>query len=367
MLKVCLHSEVMSAGGPIHHIKNIAKYIDKSKVELYLATTEYGLYGQHVFRYFKPENIFIYPRENNIHQWNAERNMYPIAPERHPLYDFLNSKNIDILHDSQGGEPIFPTNIPLKIRKFQTNIFAGIDLSSGIEKVLSISRGVYNDWSKYVKNVNPALHARGSVVFLSTDYPASNDNLRKEFSIPNDAIVFGRSSNGYAGDEVNLLAYQKIQSDKTYFLAPAISEKQKQMIKDLELKNVIQMPVICDYEQMSKLYNTMDVLAHNRGESFGCAVSEAIMHGRPVISTGWSNRSYTSTNAQEELIADEKYCAIGRNNGEYVDHYAAIMQTLISGGRDYCAQEGKIFKERFLANGYAADRVVAGLQGLYLS
>lgn len=366
MIKVCLHSEVMSRGGVIHHVKNKIKYIDRSKFDVFLATTDKeGPYFQAITSYIKPENIFLYPRETNIHTWNLSLNRYPDAPLKHPLYQFLEEKHIDILHDYRGGEPIFPFNSrQIKVKKVETNIFAGADIDFPLDLILCISQGVFNSYLEKIKTTRPDLAQKAKVLPLSIDEPASSKNLRKELNISENTIVIGRASNFYVGDVINFQAYKQIESSNTMFLALNISNRHKEMIKSLGIKNIQVVEPIDSYERMSMYYNTLDIEAHNSGESFGCAVAEAIMHQVPVVTVGWNNFQYNFTNAHQELILDPAYCTQGTNDTENTEAYSAVLKKLILGGRDYCKDEGKKMKDRIFDKIYA-PRVVARLETLY--
>ena len=115
--------------------------------------------------------------------------------------------------------------------------------------------------------------------------PNINDNLRKELSIPDNAIVFGR----HGGDDTfNLLfAYNAIKNildrkKNIYFLFLNTN-------KFIEHSNVIYLNGTSDLEYKTKFINSCDAMLHARlqGESFGLAVAEFSIRNKPVIT--WLN------------------------------------------------------------------------------
>lgn len=334
MIKVLLHAEGTPPGGPTHHVKNILKYLDRNEFEVYFATTTHpGLnqgYMPHLMQYVDPKNFLHYNWEGIYQSWDAKTNKYPDAPAEHPLWDFINDKGIQILHDYRAGEFNFPLNKQgLNVKKVETNVFGGHDPETFLDVVLPISHGVMNVWRKKMhRNMDKV--GRCEVMPLSTDYPYSSEDLRSELGIPRDAIVIGRSSNGYAGDSLPFQAFARLQRPNLYFVAPSLGNwHRNDIIPGLNLSNFIELPVITSYERMSKMYNTLDILAHERGESFGCAVAEAEMHGVPVISRGWTNYKYSDTNAQEELFPDGTWCATGNDHNSFLDSYTNLMRQMI--------------------------------------
>ncbi len=366
MIRVCLHSENLSAGCMTHSVRNIARYINKNIFEVYLATTDTGCYGPEVLKEFKPSNVFVYRREpGKMYEYYPETGEYPEPVAEHPLYDWLESKKIDIVHDQRGGQAYFPLNSPrIKAKKIEYNIFGGFDAHEDIARSLCISQGVYNDWLLQMQRRAPHLAQRGMVLNPAVSFPDNNEDLRSELGIPSDYVVIGRSSNAGGGDIMNLQAYAKVENDKTIFLSPATHSLTEPLIKSLGIKNIVTMPLITDYRRMSMYYNTLDIAAHDRGESFGCSVAEALMHGTPVVSNGWSCGNYSPATAQEELIDDINYCAVGGNPQQRLMSYAGILQRLIRGGRDYCKSEGRRFQQRIMAK-CSAPVITRQLEQIY--
>lgn len=129
---------------------------------------------------------------------------------------------------------------------------------------------------------------RAGVFPFAIEKPASSENLRAKLGIPKDAFVLGRVGRPDPGihDPISLRAYEKIQSENTYFLALSAPENMIAEAAQMGLKNFVPLAPLTSPEDLSKFYNTIDVLAHARrdGETFGCNIAEAMIHGKPVVS-----------------------------------------------------------------------------------
>ncbi|MCK9416553.1 glycosyltransferase family 1 protein [Candidatus Dojkabacteria bacterium] len=120
--------------------------------------------------------------------------------------------------------------------------------------------------------------------------PDIKDNLRKELSIPNNAIVFGR----HGGAETFNVPYvqnvvRKIaENRKDIFFIFLYTNK----FTDDSLKNVIYLNGSEDLIYKVKFINTCDAMLHARivGETFGLAVAEFSLLNKPVITKLNNNR-----------------------------------------------------------------------------
>lgn len=366
-IKLCLHQENLSSGALTHSLRNTAKYIDRNQFELYLATTDVTCYGPEVLKQFAPENVFVYRREPGwMYEYIPATGEYPAPPEEHPLYDWLAEKQIDIIHDQRAGQAFFPLNSPkVTAKKIEYNVFAGYDATPDIARTLCISQGVYNDLAEqHQRRGTSHLISRLQMLNPAVSIPETTDDMRAELGISADMIVIGRSSNPGRGDTANFQAYARIQSDKTIFVTPELSQDQLQLMKDLNIRNAIVLPLITNYYDMSRYYNTIDINAHNRGESFGASVAESHTHAVPVVTFGWSRHQFTPATAHEELIWERDYCSDGPSYEAKLNEYCSMLNRLIHGGRAYCKSEGKRFQAR--ANQiWAAPVIVKQLERIY--
>lgn len=358
-INLAVFSRNLGSGGPIKHVRNILKYIDRTKFEPFLVTTITGSpdYAPEVRSQIPEANILDIPDSHFGWRQGSE---YEPAPNESPLYDWIANKGIHVLLAERNGERQFPLNADkIRCKKADINIFGGHDVSPDLGRSFCISKGVYNVWKRKMETAAPNRIRIGKIGYLSTDYPATTEDMRKELGIPESTIVFGRISNRWVADHVNLEAYKRVEDDNTLFLCPAFTQHHINWATRLGIKNIKFLDVIGGTMQnMSRLINTMDVICHHRSESFGCAVAEAIFHKRPVVTVGWSNGDYNDYNAHEELIQDPAYCS---KTHDPVQEYADILKRLKTYGREYCVKEGTEMLNR-LSRTHSVQVVIPALE-----
>ena len=118
--------------------------------------------------------------------------------------------------------------------------------------------------------------------------PESTDNLRAELGIPKNARVFGRHGGASTFDLnfVQQLVYQIAQNDpQTYFLflgTDRFCEAHEQ---------IIHLDASGDAFRKRAFINTCDAMLHARhsGETFGLAVGEFAIAGKPILTYSGSN------------------------------------------------------------------------------
>lgn len=118
------------------------------------------------------------------------------------------------------------------------------------------------------------------------DLPSIDSNLREQFNIPKDAIVFGRNGGLYSWnlkfvEEVILEVISK--RDDIYFIfqnTPQFSNHER----------IINIEATADMNYKVKFINTCDAMLHARheGESFGLSCGEFSSKNKPVITWGLS-------------------------------------------------------------------------------
>jgi glycosyltransferase involved in cell wall biosynthesis len=124
--------------------------------------------------------------------------------------------------------------------------------------------------------------------------PISSQLTGDKLNICENKFVFGRIARNdleiYSC--VNLVAYKQIEDDSTMFLYINPHPQAKKDAEILKIKNIIFLEGSVNSTEVSKIYNTFDVLCHSNilGETFGNTIGEAIAHGKPAIShEGYSN------------------------------------------------------------------------------
>lgn len=131
--------------------------------------------------------------------------------------------------------------------------------------------------------------------------PDTNENLRVELGIPNDAIVYGRHG-GYETFDMEWVRKVVIsvaeRKDNIYFLF-LNTEK----FSDPKLKNIIYLEGNSDMVYKTKFINSCDAMLHARikGESFGLAIAEFSIRNKPVLCSKFSS----SDKAHFELLGEK--------------------------------------------------------------
>lgn len=243
------------------------------------------------------------------------------------LTQILQKYDIDILHIHTSGRAEFPANnetiMSLPRAVVTTNQFElqnDSRASRFIGKILFVSHWLKDNKASWSRG-----DARADVLYNPIEMPSSNDGLREALRIPSDAFVFGRVGRADPGihDPISLRAYKKIETDKTYFLALSAPLPMIQEAKKLELRNFISLPATADPVELSRFYNSIDVLAHARkdGETFGLNIAEAMIHGKPVVS-----HLCSAMNAQIEVIGSTGFVVEQDDVNSYASKLSELMK-----------------------------------------
>ena len=262
-------------------------------------------------------------RETEFADLIDQRRMIPYAsiPE---AVEILKELQPDILHHTAAGIAEFPMipgirDIIPKTKLVQTAVFSNKNDHLKLDAVIHVSR--------HVKNIREFVNTDGEYVIGNPiENSLTEENLRKELNIDKDIFVFGHigrpDPNTY--DNTNLIAYSKIEDEKTCFILMGVDELAKSTLEELGIKNYRLIPKTIDRVKLSKFYNTINVLAHCRkdGECASAVISSALAHGIPILS------AYGAPfNGHIEQIGDCGWVVLKDD----VDEYARIMKSLILG------------------------------------
>lgn len=119
------------------------------------------------------------------------------------------------------------------------------------------------------------------VVPMIVEFPVHTQNLRKELGIPPDAVVFAR----YGGRNTfdipwawDVIAETLARSNNIFFLFANTDMK-------LRHERIIDLPAIYDTVEKRKFVNSCNAMLHARelGETFGIAVGEFAVCGKPIV------------------------------------------------------------------------------------
>lgn len=330
-IRVLVYLQTASNGGVIHHFVNLIRHMDKERFEFFYCTINpAGSYHQVLVDLVGASHTLVTSIAPE-HDYQSSTNTYGPPPADHPLFHFIAQHQIDILIGQRAGIPEFPFNKRIPGCKIiSTNIFAGHDSSGIVDWEILISLGVANKW----KGQAGAEQAKSSILPLMQAEPHTDLDMRAELNISPDVFVVGRIGNVYAGDSVNMKAYAGLEKefgDKVCCVWLNPSADHLTMANQLGIRNIHFLPSTNDYVIKSKIINTFDVFAHDRGETFGAAVAECIFHKKPVITTqDWTLEPYYD-NAQVEFFPDATYCG-----GQYDEK----LKNLYLAGKDSWVAEG---------------------------
>ena len=231
-----------------------------------------------------------------------------------------------VLHRYSAGIPEYPfiPEIKSNVKHFlSTAVFANQDDTIDISKVIYVSQHLKMR-AGFADNPNHV------VLRNSVESPYSEENLREELGIPNDAFVFGRigRDDDSIYDPININAYAQVENENTYFILVNPGRAARNDIARYNLTNTKIVERTSSERRLSQFYNTIDVLAHSRldGECNPANVWEAAAHGRPVIS-----HYGTVYNGHIETIQDNGFVVLEND----VDEYARIMKAFVDKSIDY--------------------------------
>jgi len=220
--------------------------------------------------------------------------------------EIVKSYNFDIIHFARSGYFEWPFNQRICPIQIETNIFGGKDNSEFLDCSVTISNMVTN-----IRN--------GSDYMIYNPIPLplnSTDNLKTQYNIPENYFVFGRVGRKDNFHPISLNSLKKIKDigyKFKYIIIGACSHTIS-LINSLGLNNeCIIIDPTNDDELIHKFHNTIDMFLHYRidGETFGTAIAQSMMYGKPVVS------HFAGYNAQEEIIKDGGF--VCKNENEYVE------------------------------------------------
>ena len=205
---------------------------------------------------------------------------YASVPE---LYEILKEIKPHIIHRQTSGQPEMPFAPPIVAQAkhvISTSIFGHVDETIDLSRVIYISN--------YMQHCAGVFNPNTRLIAIPVEAPLTNEDLREELNIPQDAFVFGRigRDDNDIYDPVNLNAFSQIEDNDTYFVALAPSEVLKKRAKKLGITNIRYVDKTLDDVRISRFYNTLNVLAHSRkdGECNPGNIWEGFSHGKPVVS-----------------------------------------------------------------------------------
>ena len=182
--------------------------------------------------------------------------------------DILKNNNVDILYSIKYG-----TNDNLLSKNCWNVVHSVFDCGEP-------HGDVYASISPYVKNRDKN---NCPIVPHIVSLPDNNKNMRLEFGIAEDAIVFGRHGGYYQFDieyVINTVIDVASNNPNIYFIF--MNTK-----KFSDLNNIIYLEKTVDLHRKVEFINTCDAMLWGRsdGETFGLSIAEFSIKNKPVIAT----------------------------------------------------------------------------------
>lgn len=338
-IRVVHHSNQIGLGGTEKTMQLFCKYLDKNIFDVYALSYKYPIAPQKVWlNNFKAllGNKTAKGRKLQFEQYSSRVPAFKellgqdhfFLSNKKELPMVLKKISPHILHLHHSGEIEVPldqvgllSTIPII---FSTNVF-GLQGRYGIQeritKILFVSH-----WLKEMSAAWSEGDSRCDVLYNPVESPMTEADLRAELNISRDTLIIGRIGRNADDihDPISLRAYKQIEKKGTLFLVLSPPMRMVREAQELGIKNIRYLQPTTNELFLNKFYNTLDILAHARsdGETFGCVIAEAMIHGKPVV-THYSD----IRNAQAELVdKDCGFVASQHNDKEYASFLRSLME-----------------------------------------
>lgn len=274
--------------------------------------------------------------------------------------DLMDLFQPDIVHVYRGGCPVFPEpgeDFDLGNAKFvETNVFGLEDRNSLISKTLYMSEYL----QKYIARTRGK---RYDYIYNPIPLPLTQESMLK---VPlNGYTVLGRSGrpeNGiYDSISVEAISYLMRKHPDFNPLFLVLSPPQN-MIRDMDAYKIPYQIVdtTVDDHELDQFYNAIDIFCHARldGETCGCCIQEAMMHGKPVVTHVARPKNPTVFPFQAQCtIVDEK---VGFAVQHSIEDYAEAIWRLVKNPqlRIDMGMAGKDKAMKLFASGVCTEKLL---------
>jgi glycosyltransferase involved in cell wall biosynthesis len=246
--------------------------------------------------------------------------------------------NPDVVHLNRPGEAdehsagVLRALIHPRMRVFETNVFAYADRSADrvtIDLHLHLSRWCLWKWTQSIKGLAP--NSPGIVVPYSVDCgafsavaPGERSSIRRDFGIPQDAIVFGRVGQPSISkwSPIPIRAFEAVARElpNAWMAVCGLPDQLRSMVSHLPAEarsRVVELPITNSDAELRRYYGLMDVFVHasEKGESFGMVLCEAMLSGLPVITLNTPLRD----NSQIEVVRHRKEGIVVENPQQTIE------------------------------------------------
>ncbi len=301
-IRVMLACNLLDLGGTEKAIQIFAKYLDKSRFEVFACGRLRG----------------------GVRVAELQKLGIPVVVRPPDITKLVHELKIDIYHISRAGD-YEPGTLPEKTdgrpRIVETNIFNAIDKQENdrIDCYLFPSR-----WSKdiYVRRHGMRQNARYEALYLPVDFeefPA----YRKEFT-----ATFGRCSR--ADDQkwhdvcIDSLPkiFRKVPEARCVF--QGATDRVKARLAGLGLAGRVELTDTS--VQVRDFYRRLDVFSHGArvGEGYGVVIAEAMANSLPVVTIATPRRK--KSNAQGEIVEHKVTGFVCRWRWQYAGAVIELLQ-----------------------------------------
>ena len=279
-MKIAFHSNAIDRGGC-----SVAVY-------------DYAYYNRELL---KNESIVFYDKNNTDNyflaheKFNKEFEVYGYN-DWSEVDSMIKEHNIDVLYTIKSGNK--DGKISNKCKTVVHAVFQDYEPHGDVYAYIS-------EWLSSIMG-----DKKSPFVPFMIDLPKQNKNMREDWGIPSDAVVFGRHG---TNNQFNISAVQNVvelvakENESIYFVFLNTDKFCE------PTKNIIFLEPICDVQEKSNFINSCDAMLHARtnGESFGAAVAEFLFHNKPVISwRGGNDQNHISMLGDDGLF----YSSINDNH-----------------------------------------------------
>ena len=261
------------------------------------------------------------------------------------FWDLFDESNYSLIFSTGAGFPEYPFT---EIKKTPiiniVTINGGVSNQKNILKTVLISEDSKQRWIKQGGDASRSL----IIPPVREEFKRTNNNLRQKLNL-HDKFVFGfhqREDNSIFS-EIPLKAYNRVQSNKNYFLLLGGGENYRHQATQLNIENFLQLESSYEFEEIDKFLNTLNVFTHGRkhGETFGLVLTEAMSYGIPLIT------HKAESNAQTELVQ-----SIGKSYSRYNYISYANEMKKFEKNKEYYALISSKTKNKFKLN-YSSEIV----------
>jgi len=305
----------LSAGGTEKWLQMMAVNLPKEKFEVdYYYCDPAPLLGSKVKMADTNPDRLKYMMDHKINLIKFKVGFKDITKRTHNwlktnFWEIFDSTKYDFVQTAKGGPAEYPYYlINLPVVECLT-LLDGVDKSPNIAYSILISEWQRAMWFRMGGNIK-----KSTVIPIPAEPSHTNENMREELDIPDDAIVAGfhQRVDNYIFSPIPLQAFSKIQKNDRHFIIMGGGDKYKQQQQKLQIKNVHFIEHSGNPIKISKFLNTLDIFAHGRegGETFGTVFAEAMMHGKACLSH-WCD---FGANAQAETMGPAGLFALDLND-----------------------------------------------------